>query len=298
MQTAVSPATRCGPSADGRRAEPLAVDVRDLQVAFGSPDGSLLALDDLSLHVPAGRFTVVVGPNGSGKSTLLRVAAGLLAPSRGSVELGDGRPPVPGDGRVSLAFQQPRLIPWRSAIENVGLPLELRRVSPAERASRARTALRQVGLADAERLRPAEMSGGMQQRAALARALITDPPVLLLDEPFSALDALTRETFNLELQRLWLARPRTVVMVTHAVTEAIQLADEVAVLSSRPGRVVRVVEVDLPRPRPAQLLGSRRAAEIDTEIRDALAAVHPPELASWVEGTSSLGHDVPAESAP
>jgi NitT/TauT family transport system ATP-binding protein len=261
---------------------PLAVTVRDLAVTFPSPDGPLKALDGLSLTVPAGSFLAVVGPNGSGKSTLLRVVAGLLPPSRGEVLLGDGHPPNPGDGRVGLAFQQPRLIGWRSAVDNVALPLELAGASGAQRRARAMVSLEQVGLGRAARLRPAELSGGMQQRAALARALITDPQVLLLDEPFSALDALTREAFNLELERLWMARSRTVLMVTHAVTEAIQLADAVAVMSARPGRIVRVVEVDLPHPRPTQLLGSARAAQIGAEIRALLAAVHPPELASWL----------------
>jgi NitT/TauT family transport system ATP-binding protein len=270
----------------GPGARPLGVEVGDLGVSFPTSSGPLTALDGLSLDVAPGRFVAVVGPNGCGKSTLLRAIAGLLVPSGGSVILGDGRPPRPGDGRVGLAFQQPRLIGWRSALDNVALPLELAGEPAGGRRERAMLALRQVGLAGAAALRPAEMSGGMQQRAALARALISDPPVLLLDEPFSALDALTRDAFNLELERLWLARRRTLLMVTHSVSEAIQLADTVAVMSARPGRIVRLVEVDLTRPRPAALLGSTRAAEIDAEIRGLLASVHPPELAPWLAEAS------------
>jgi NitT/TauT family transport system ATP-binding protein len=266
----------------------LALRLVDLSLTFRGPTGVVPAIRDLSLEVPAGSFTAVIGPNGCGKSTLLRVIAGLLPPTAGRVELGaNSTPPRAGDGRVGLAFQQPRLIPWLSTLDNVALPLVLERgperVANGERRARAEEALRRVGLLDAARRRPRELSGGMQQRAALARALITDPPLLLLDEPFSALDALTREAFDAELQRLWLDQPRTVVLVTHAVSEAIALADRVVVMTARPGRVARVVEVDLPRPRRIGLEGARHAAEIEAAVRETLAEVHPPELAPWVE---------------
>jgi len=262
--------------------EPGSVGIRDVGLRFEGRDGGLLALDGLSLDAPAGSFTVVIGPNGCGKSTLLRLVAGLLQPSSGSVTVG-GRPPLAGDGRVSLAFQQPRLVAWRSTLDNVAMPLELAGVGTLERRARAVEALERVGLAGAAELRPRELSGGMAQRAALARALIGDPPVLLLDEPFSALDALTRETFDAELQRLWLERRRTVILVTHSVAEAVALADRVVVLTPRPGRVARIVEVDLPRPRPAELLADHRAAAVAMEVREALVAGHAMELRSWAE---------------
>lgn len=261
-----------------------ALDVRldGVTVRFAAPGGALAALDGLALEAPAGSFTVVIGPNGCGKSTLLRLVAGLLTPSSGAVLVG-GAPPSAGDGRVGLAFQQPRLVPWRSTLDNVALPLELAGVEATERRSRASEALERVGLAAAGRLRPRELSGGMAQRAALARALIADPPVLLLDEPFSALDALTRETFDVELQRLWLERRRTVILVTHSVAEAVILADRVVVMTPRPGRVARVVDVDLPRPRPVDLTGDARAADLAASVRGALVDAHADELRSWSE---------------
>ena len=264
-----------------RKALPVTVD--DVGVRFVTPGGDVDALEHCSLAVSAGSFTVVIGPNGCGKSTLLRLMAGLLGPTKGSVTVG-GTPPRSGDGRVGIAFQQPRMVPWRSTLDNVALLLEITGVPADERRSRAMQALERVGMAGAAALRSRELSGGMAQRAALARALIGDPPVLLLDEPFSALDALTRETFNAELQLLWLESRRTVILVTHSVPEAVALADRVVVMTSRPGRVARVVEVDLPRPRPAELAGDRRAAELAGEVREALASARALELRPWAQG--------------
>ena len=263
----------------------LGVSLVDAGVRFGTPGaggGVVQALAGCSLDVPAGSLTVVIGPNGCGKSTLLRVIAGLLAPSEGAVRVG-GSPPIAGDGRVALAFQQPRLLPWRSTLANVALPLEVAGVPLAARDARAREALERVGLSAAAALRPRQLSGGMAQRAALARALIGDPAVLLLDEPFSALDALTRETFDLELQRLWAERRRTVILVTHSVSEAVALADRVVVMTPRPGRVARIVEVDLPRPRPVDLAADSRAAALVGEVRAALVATRAAELRPWAE---------------
>jgi len=264
----------------------LAVRLDGVRVSFPTPDGRLVALDNLLLDVPAGSFSVVIGPNGSGKSTLLRVVAGLLTPEAGRVILGSGAgasPPRAGDGRVGLTFQQPRLVPWLTTLENVALPLSLAGAPSAEQHARAEAALEQVGLAEAAQLRPPNLSGGMAQRAGLARALIQDPPLLILDEPFSALDALTREAFDGELERLWLERPRTIILVTHAVGEAIRLADRIVVMTARPGTVAREVEVELPRPRPADLTGDPRVAEIGRVVRETLAQVHPPELAPWTD---------------
>ncbi len=260
----------------------LDVRIADAGVRFTTPSGSLDALSGLDVEIAAGSFTVVIGPNGCGKSTLLRLVAGLLEPTVGTVTVG-GTAPRAGDGRVGLAFQQPRLIEWRSVIDNVAIGLELAGIGREERRARALDAIERVGLAGVGELRPRELSGGMAQRAGLARALISDPPVLLLDEPFSALDALTRETFDAELQRLWLDRRRTIVLVTHSVTEAVMLADQVIVMTPRPGGVARLVAVDLPRPRPVELSGDPRAAALAAEVRDALASAHAIELRPWAD---------------
>jgi len=263
----------------------LPVRLEDVNVQFRAAAGPVEALRRLTLEIPADSLTVIIGPNGCGKSTLLRVIAGLVRPAAGRVQIGDGdgAEPGAGDGRVGLAFQQPRLVPWLSTLDNVALPLTLSGASAVEARQRASDALERVGLADAANLRPAHLSGGMAQRAGLARALINDPRILLLDEPFSALDALTREAFDGELQRLWLDRPRTVVLVTHSVGEAIRMADRIVVMTARPGSVARIIPVDLPRPRPATLAGDPAAASIDAATRAALAEVHPPELAPWTD---------------
>ncbi|HEX5039452.1 MAG TPA: ABC transporter ATP-binding protein [Candidatus Limnocylindria bacterium] len=262
--------------------EPLAIDLDGVEIGFSTPGGTLQALGGVSLQIPSGSFTVVIGPNGCGKSTMLRVIGGLLVPAAGSVRVG-GTAPVAGDGRVGLAFQQPRLVPWRTLLENVALPLELDGVPAPDRLARAAAALERVGLADVAGLRPSELSGGMAQRAGLARALVEDPQVLLLDEPFSALDALTREAFDAELQRLWSERARTIVLVTHSVSEAVALADLVVVMSPRPGRIARLVPVELDRPRSTDLAADPRAARLVAAVRNALSQGHPVDLPPWAE---------------
>ncbi|HET7678015.1 MAG TPA: ABC transporter ATP-binding protein, partial [Candidatus Limnocylindrales bacterium] len=191
-------------------------------------------------------MAAVIGPNGSGKSTLLRLVGGLLAPEAGSVSL-DGRPVVGPDPRVGFVFQEPRLLPWRDARDNVAYPLELAGLPAGARRRRALELLELVGVADFAAARPHELSGGMRQRVAIARALALEPAVLLLDEPFSALDALTRERLNAELLELWGRTGTTILLVTHSIAEAVFLADRVLVLSPRPGRVVADVAVPLPR---------------------------------------------------
>jgi NitT/TauT family transport system ATP-binding protein len=272
-------------AATKRQTAGLPVRLDAVRVEFPGADGPLVALRDLTLEIPAGSLTVIIGPNGCGKSTLLRVVAGLLTPAAGDVRIGDGpdRTPRAGDGRVGLVFQQPRLLPWLSTLDNVALPLTLDGAPPVEARGRATETLDRVGLADAAGLLPAYLSGGMAQRAGLARALITDPPILLLDEPFSALDALTREAFDGELERLWLDRPRTIVLVTHSVGEAVRMADRIVVMTARPGRVAKVIPVELPRPRPATLASDPAAAAVDAAVRSTLAEVHPPELTPWID---------------
>jgi NitT/TauT family transport system ATP-binding protein len=261
-----------------------AIRIEDLAVTFPGPSGPLTALDGLSGQVAGGELLAVIGPNGSGKSTLLRAIAGVLPPTRGRIGLAPGElQPKAGDGRVGLVFQQPRLLAWRDTLDNVTLLLELAGMDPAERRAAGERALARVGLSEAAALRPRELSGGMQQRAALARSLVTDPPILLLDEPFSALDALTREAFNAQLESLWLAHPRTIVFVTHSVSEAVRMADRVWVMTPRPGRIAADIEIPLPRPRGAGTAPDPAAAALEGQVRDALASVHAPELTGWAE---------------
>jgi NitT/TauT family transport system ATP-binding protein len=207
--------------------------------------GGVVALDRVDLEVAPGEFVALLGPSGCGKSTLLRLVAGLERADAGSVE-------VRGDG-VAFVFQDAHLLPWRTVLENVALPLELRGVAPADRTAKAREAIAEVGLADAIDRRPAELSGGMRMRASLARALVTRPRLLLLDEPFAALDELTRYRLDDQLRALWLAQQMTVLFVTHAITEAAYLAERAVVLSPRPAKVAADFRLNLPRERSPAL---------------------------------------------
>ena len=244
----------------------------DLRVTFrGADRGSspTVALDGLSLAVEPGEVVALIGPNGCGKSTFLRVAAGLLPPEGGEVRL-DDRPIREPDPRIGLVFQEPRLLPWRSVADNITYPLELAGWSRVRRAARLAELLDLVGLEAAASLRPVQLSGGMRQRAALARALALSPDLLLLDEPFSALDALTRERFNLELLRLWERTGTTIVIVTHSIPEAILLADRVIVMTPRPGRVAAVVPIAAPRPRGIGFLDEAVVSRAAADIRGSL----------------------------
>ena len=246
------------------------VAVRDVAVSFALPDGDrVTALDGVDLDVAPGEVVALIGPNGSGKSTLLRVVAGLLRPDRGSVAL-DGRAVTEPDPGIALVFQEPRLLPWRSVASNVGYPLEIAGWPPGRRQQRVTELLDLVGLEGAAALRPHELSGGMRQRAAIARALALEPSVLLLDEPFSALDALTRERFNVELLKLWSRTGTTILVVTHSIPEAIFLADRVVVLSPRPGRVVAEIEVPIARPRSLDTLDEAAVSATARLIRSHL----------------------------
>jgi NitT/TauT family transport system ATP-binding protein len=269
-------------SAPVRHAQPGAgaggIRLRDLSFAFPSRTGGTLpVLDGIDLEIPGGGIVALIGPNGCGKSTLLRVIAGLLPPRSGEALLDDA--PIAGpDPRIGLVFQEPRLLPWRSAAANITYPLELAGWPIDRRAERLATLTGLVGLDPAVAAsRPAELSGGTRQRVALARALALEPAVLLLDEPFSALDALTRERFDLELLRLWDRAATTIVMVTHSIPEAILVADRVVVLSPRPGRVVADIEVGLPRPRTIDDLDEVTVSRTAHRIRSHLG---DPNLAS------------------
>ena len=248
------------------------IRIEDVAVTFPvAGTERLAALGGVDLEIEPGQIVALIGPNGSGKSTLLRVIAGLLAPDAGSVAI-DDQPVVGPSPRVGLVFQEPRLLPWRTTAENVAYPLELAGVPAGERDVRVASLLATVGLEGAAAVIPGRLSGGMRQRAALARTLATEPTVLLLDEPFSALDELTRERLNLELLEIAAREGSTVVIVTHSVQEAIFLADRVVVLSARPGRVVADVPVELPRPRSLAHLDAAVVTETASIIRGHLGA--------------------------
>jgi NitT/TauT family transport system ATP-binding protein len=218
--------------------------IRNLSVVFPDNNGGLRALEDISFDVHPREFVCVLGPSGSGKTTLLRILAGLIPLTSGSFMFGHGEQPSTG-----MVFQQATLMPWRTVIENIKLPLEIKNVDDGEARARARELIDLVGLQGFEDSLPRDLSGGMAQRVAIARALIHDPDLLLLDEPFASLDAMTRERMWVELSRIWQARQKTVIMVTHSINESLFLADRVLVLTQRPGRVKLDLKVDLPRPR-------------------------------------------------
>jgi NitT/TauT family transport system ATP-binding protein len=206
------------------------------------------ALQDINLSIERGSLVTIVGPSGCGKSTLLRILAGILPRSSGEV-LMDGRP-VAGPSRdLGLVFQSPVLLPWRTILENVSVPAEIQRLDRNKAERRARALLAMVGLSGFEDRYPSELSGGMAQRVGICRALVHEPSLLLMDEPFGALDAMTRETMNLELLRIWREQQITVLLVTHSIPEAVFLADKVVVMTPRPGRIAEVLQIDLPRPR-------------------------------------------------
>jgi NitT/TauT family transport system ATP-binding protein len=271
VATTATSDTTPGPGANsgrGTRARPPAIRLAAVTKSFvaGRRGRAIEALAGVDLIVADREIVAIVGPNGSGKSTLLRVVGGLVAPDRGTVEV-EGRAVRGPDPAIGFVFQEPRLLPWRSALDNVAYPLELAGRPRLERLARAREMLVMVGLGGFAAARPHELSGGMRQRVAIARALALGPSVLLLDEPFSALDALTRERFGVEVLRLWERTTTTILLVTHSIPEALFLADRVAVLSDRPGRVVAEVASPLGRPRGIVDLASADLAGATAQIR-------------------------------
>jgi len=248
-------------------------------MTYEAQSGPVEALRDISFGVRHGEFVALVGPSGCGKSTLLRIVAGLRPPTLGDVAV-EGRPVRRPLAAVGMVFQAPVLLKWRSVLDNVLLPAELAGLEPRRYRARARDLLRLVGLGDFEGKLPRELSGGMQQRASLCRALLLDPPLLLMDEPFGALDAMTRDEMNLELLRVWGEGSsgadgpdrKTILFVTHSIPEAVFLADRVVVMSPRPGRVARICPVRLPRPRTVQARASADFGRLTLEIHDVLIA--------------------------
>lgn len=243
--------------------------VQNLGVSFQDDKGELIALQDISFSVDEQEFVCVLGSSGSGKSTLLRILAGLLVPTYGQVILA-GHPMQGPHPKVGLVFQDPNLMPWRSVLQNVLLPLELDSTPKTDAIIQARMVLDLVGLSGFEDYLPRDLSGGMAQRVAIARALVHDPDILLLDEPFGALDALTRERMGDELSRIWQSRRKTVVMVTHAIDEAILLADRILVLGSQPGKLVLDMQVNLQRPRAAPLRYTAEFGSLAQTLRSAI----------------------------
>jgi NitT/TauT family transport system ATP-binding protein len=228
-------------------------------------------LNDVSLSVPKGGFVSLIGPSGCGKSTLLRIVGDLIAPTAGSVTVND-KPAQRArlDRDYGMVFQAPVLFDWRTVQKNVELPLEITGLPRGQREARAREMLQLVELSDFASQRPWQLSGGMQQRVAIARALALDPAILLMDEPFGALDEMTRERMNLELHRIWARTGTTVIFVTHSIPEAVFLSTRVAVMSARPGRISRLVPIDLPRDRNVETREMERYFQLVTEVREAL----------------------------
>ncbi len=236
---------------------------------YPNGNGGLHALEDVSLALRPQGFVCVVGPSGCGKSTLLKILGGLLRPTVGQV-LFDGQPLTGPSERIGFVFQKANLMPWRTVLANVQLSLELQGARPAEAQRQAQELIDLVGLTGFEQALPRDLSGGMEQRVAIARALIRHAEVLLLDEPFGALDALTRERMGVELLRIWERRRTTVLMVTHSIPEALLLADRVLVLSPRPGQVTLALDVPLPRPRRAEMEHSPEFGALARQVRAAI----------------------------
>ena len=247
-----------------------AIQVSNVSKTFSTELGAQVeALRDVSVDIRPGQFISFVGPSGCGKSTLLKMIGGLIEPSQGRVSVGGSE--VAGPRRnVGVMFQTPVLFPWRTVLENVLLPIEVFGLERGAATEKARGILRLVGLEGREAAYPRELSGGMQQRAALSRVLVIDPPIILMDEPFGALDEFTRERMNLELLRIWQERGQTIIFVTHSIAEAVFLADRVVVMDTSPGRVLSVIDVPLPRPRSVDLMKSPEFAGTVFEVREYL----------------------------
>jgi NitT/TauT family transport system ATP-binding protein len=242
------------------------IEARGVSKIYQSKDGPVESLKPLDFSIHEGEFVSVVGPSGCGKSTLLKMVAGLLPISGGALNLA-GRPIKGPQKDVGIVFQSAVLLAWRSVEDNILLQAEIRHLPKAAARERARELMKMAGLAGFENKYPWQLSGGMQQRASICRALLHDPSVLLMDEPFGALDAMTREKMNLELQRIWSASKKTVLLITHSIPEAIFLSDRVIVMSERPGSIAAIYDIDLPRPRPLDVMGTERFAAYARTLR-------------------------------
>ena len=256
-----------------------AIRLQEVGKRYDTADGPVVALSPTDLAIAEGELVVLLGPSGCGKTTMLRLIAGLIEPSEGRVRVGDrdlwlgGRRDPAAVAELGIVFQDANLFPWYTVERNIALPLSMRGMPKEAQRRRARELAATVGIAGFEQRWPRELSGGMRQRAAIARALSYDPRVLLMDEPFGALDAMTRDAMNLELQRIWLQTRCTIVLVTHSIAEAVFLADRVVLLSPRPGRIDHVLDVDVPRPRGVAVQGDPAFAALCAGLRARLDAM-------------------------
>jgi NitT/TauT family transport system ATP-binding protein len=242
------------------------ISLADVAKTYRTRDGEVESLKPLTFDIGEGEFLAIVGPSGCGKSTLLKMVGGLLPVTQGRIAL-DGRDVHGPPDDVGIVFQSPVLLAWRSVLDNVMLQIEMRHLPRASYLPKARALLQMVGLGGFERKLPWQLSGGMQQRASICRALVHDPAVLLMDEPFGALDAMTRERMNLELQRIWYETRKTVLFITHSIPEAVFLADRVLVMTERPGSIAAIYDVRLPRPRSLRMMGDPAFTELTQTIR-------------------------------
>jgi NitT/TauT family transport system ATP-binding protein len=253
-----------------------AIRIVGVEKEFDTRQGRIKALSRTSLNIPKGEFTVLLGPSGCGKTTLLRLIAGLERPTRGDIEIGNralwhqDRRDATAVSNMGVVFQDANLFPWLTITDNIALPLKLRGVDKNERYRTAHSLCELVGITGFEQSWQSQLSGGMRQRAAIARALSYEPQILLMDEPFGALDAMTRDSMNLELQRIWLATSKTIVLVTHSIAEAVFLADRVVLLTSRPGHIAEIVDVPFERPRALQLQSATAFLDIANHLRERL----------------------------
>ncbi len=247
------------------------IDIQNVSKYFGNSHDGVAALNNVSLSVQPGEFVSLIGPSGCGKSTLLRIVGDLLQPSEGQV-LVKGKSPAQArlDRDYGIVFQSPVLYDWRSVRKNVELPLEIMHTPKAEREQRSSQMLELVGLKDFQHRYPWQLSGGMQQRVSIARALSFNPSILLMDEPFGALDEMTRDRMNMELLNIWGKTQTTVIFVTHSIAEAVFLSSRVVVMTPRPGKIEKIIEVDLPRPRNFETREQTRFFELVTQVRESL----------------------------
>jgi NitT/TauT family transport system ATP-binding protein len=242
------------------------IGIDGVSLVYRGKRAEVQALDNISFRARDGEFVALLGPSGCGKSTLLKLISGLIAPTRGTIRV-NGKPirgPTPS---IGIVFQSPLLMAWRTVLQNILLQIDIRGLRTADYIPAAHELIRLVGLTGFEHAHPHQLSGGMQQRVGLCRALIHDPDLLVMDEPFGALDAMTREQMNAELQRIWIERRKTVLFITHSITEAVYLADRVLVMSPRPGKLIGEIAVDLPRPRTVATTEQPEFARFTREVR-------------------------------